>query len=42
MENTITLDREWIELMKEARDQGFTKEQIIEFLKNPQLFVSKI
>ncbi|MBY6037233.1 hypothetical protein KUV80_11235 [Fictibacillus nanhaiensis] len=28
--------------MKEARDQGFTKEQIIEFLKNPQLFVSKI
>lgn len=37
MENTFTLDHEWIELMKEARDQGFTKEEIISFLKNPQL-----
>ncbi|WNB92441.1 anti-repressor SinI family protein [Bacillus sp. NEB1478] len=35
MENTVTLDREWIDLMKEARDQGFTKEEIVEFLKNP-------
>lgn len=35
VENTVTLDREWIDLMKEARDQGFTKEEIVEFLKNP-------
>ncbi|RZT21345.1 anti-repressor SinI family protein [Fictibacillus sp. BK138] len=38
MENTLTLDREWIELMKEARDHGFTKEEVINFLKNPEIF----
>jgi DNA-binding transcriptional MerR regulator len=37
VENILTLDREWIELMKEARDHGFTKEEIMNFLKNPQL-----
>ncbi|MBN3553956.1 anti-repressor SinI family protein [Fictibacillus nanhaiensis] len=31
------LDHEWIELIKEARDQGFTREEIIRFLQNPQL-----
>jgi DNA-binding transcriptional MerR regulator len=36
VENILTLDREWIELMKEARDHGFTKEEIMNFLKNPQ------
>ncbi|MGA4721702.1 anti-repressor SinI family protein [Fictibacillus nanhaiensis] len=35
MENTLTLDHEWIELMKEARDQGFTKEEVMSFLQNP-------
>ncbi|MDM5314840.1 anti-repressor SinI family protein [Fictibacillus sp. b24] len=41
MENTLTLDHEWIELMKEARDQGFTKEEIIRFLQNPQLIATE-
>jgi hypothetical protein len=42
VENTLTLDREWIELMKEARDHGFTKEEVINFLKNPQLILNEI
>jgi len=37
VENTFKLDHEWIELIREARDQGFTKEEIIRFLQNPQL-----
>lgn len=37
MENSFKLDHEWIELIKEARDQGYTKEEIIRFLQNPQL-----
>jgi uncharacterized membrane protein len=41
VENTSTLDREWIELMKEARDHGFTKEEIITFLKDPQLIMAE-
>jgi uncharacterized membrane protein len=41
VENILTLDREWIELMKEARDHGFTKEEIIDFLKNPQLVMNE-
>jgi DNA-binding transcriptional MerR regulator len=41
VENILTLDREWIELMKEARDHGFTKEEIIDFLKNPQLAMNE-
>nr|WP_285876788.1 anti-repressor SinI family protein [Fictibacillus phosphorivorans] len=35
------MDREWVELMKEARDHGFTKEEIMNFLKNPQLFMQE-
>ncbi|WP_419865594.1 anti-repressor SinI family protein [Fictibacillus phosphorivorans] len=35
MENTLSLDQEWVELILEAREQGFTKEEIIDFLKNP-------
>ncbi|MBH0164259.1 anti-repressor SinI family protein [Fictibacillus sp. 7GRE50] len=31
------LDQEWIKLIKEARDLGFTKEEIIRFLQNPHL-----
>jgi DNA-binding transcriptional MerR regulator len=41
VEKTFQLDHEWIELMKEARDQGFTKEEIIRFLQNPQLILEK-
>ena len=40
MEKTLKLDHEWIELLKEARDQGFTKEEIMSFLKNPQLLTT--
>ncbi|MGM0805029.1 MAG: anti-repressor SinI family protein [Bacillota bacterium] len=36
MEKKITLDREWILLMKEAKESGITKEEIMDFLKNPQ------
>jgi DNA-binding transcriptional MerR regulator len=42
VENCLTLDQEWIELLKEARDHGFTKEEIIEFLKNPQLIFEEM
>jgi Anti-repressor SinI len=41
VEETLTLDHEWIELMKEARDQGFTKEEIVNFLQNPKLNFSE-
>ncbi|WP_082820771.1 anti-repressor SinI family protein [Fictibacillus phosphorivorans] len=41
MDNTLTLDHEWIELMKEARDQGFTKEEVMSFLQNPQLIAAE-
>lgn len=41
MENTLLLDHEWIELMKEARDHGFTKEEIMNFLQNPQLAMNE-
>ncbi|MBH0173612.1 anti-repressor SinI family protein [Fictibacillus sp. 23RED33] len=36
MEKKTTLDHEWILLMKEAKDNGITKEEILDFLKNPQ------
>jgi Anti-repressor SinI len=36
MEKTTTLDLEWILLMKEAKENGITKEEIMDFLKNPQ------
>jgi DNA-binding transcriptional MerR regulator len=42
VENRLTLDREWIELMKEARDHGFTKEEVINFLKNPQITLQEM
>jgi Anti-repressor SinI len=42
VENTLLLDHEWIELMKEARDHGFTKEEVINFLKNPQLILNEM
>lgn len=42
MQNTLSLDQEWIELILEARDQGFTKEEIIDFLNNPHsIFFTK-
>jgi DNA-binding transcriptional MerR regulator len=37
-----TLDQEWIELLKEARDHGFTKEEILEFLQNPQQILEEM
>ncbi|MBN3546492.1 anti-repressor SinI family protein [Fictibacillus barbaricus] len=37
----MSLDQEWIELILEARDQGFTKEEIIDFLNNPTPFFTK-
>lgn len=37
MEKKITLDHEWILLMKEAKENGITKEEIMDFLKNPQI-----
>lgn len=42
VENYIALDHEWIELIKEARDQGFTKDELIEIFKNPQLMLEKM
>lgn len=42
MENYITLDHEWIELIKEARDQGFTKDELIEIFKNPHFMLEEM
>jgi hypothetical protein len=42
VEKHITLDHEWIELIKEARDQGFTKDELIEIFKNPQLMLEEM
>jgi Anti-repressor SinI len=39
VEKLTSLDNEWIALMKEARDHGFTKQEILDFLKNPPLFM---
>ncbi|WP_349773996.1 anti-repressor SinI family protein [Fictibacillus phosphorivorans] len=38
VENTLCLDQEWIELMLEARSQGFSCDEIRDFLKNPTCF----
>jgi hypothetical protein len=35
VKNAVLLDQEWIALIKEARDQGFTKEEITAFFQNP-------
>lgn len=41
MKNTLSLDQEWIELIIEAKEQGFTKQEIRDFLNNPHcLFTS--
>ncbi|WP_144697299.1 anti-repressor SinI family protein [Fictibacillus phosphorivorans] len=32
MKYTLSLDKEWIELMIEAKDQGLTKQEIRDFL----------
>ncbi|MED1863885.1 anti-repressor SinI family protein [Fictibacillus nanhaiensis] len=37
MEKKITLDLEWILLMREAKENGITKEEIMDFLRNPQI-----
>jgi Anti-repressor SinI len=37
MEKKTTLDREWILLMKEAKENGITKEEIMDFLRDPQI-----
>lgn len=31
------LDREWVELMKSAKQQGLTKKQISQYIKNAAL-----
>lgn len=41
MEKTIKLDNEWIELIKKARDYGFTKEEITALLKDPELLITE-
>ncbi|MBH0156562.1 anti-repressor SinI family protein [Fictibacillus sp. 5RED26] len=33
MKQTLSLDKEWIELIIEAKDQGLTKQDIRDFLK---------
>ncbi|MDM5314847.1 anti-repressor SinI family protein [Fictibacillus sp. b24] len=33
MENTLSLDQEWVELILEAKNQGYTKEEIKDFLR---------
>jgi len=40
MEYTLSLDKEWIELMIEAKDQGLTKQEIRDFL-NVQIAVNQ-
>ncbi|WP_156499214.1 anti-repressor SinI family protein [Fictibacillus phosphorivorans] len=33
MDHILSLDKEWIELIIEAKDQGLTKQDIRDFLK---------